>query len=246
MIYLAIPNSGTIDHGLIAATHMSSQNHSVQVCPRSNSCLAHNFNMSWCHALNLRKEKSITHFAMLHSDVVPEPWWLDTLMDELERTGADVVSCVVPIKDDRGLTSSGIGSLDTWDVYRSTMTEVHALPETYSLTMMGGDPYKNYLAANVGCWVCRWDGSWEEKFSRRGGFRVLTTIVQHADGNYRASFFPDDWDFSRWGHLNGLKVMNTRKVKLSHNGNIAYRNDFAWGQETEIEEQAGIRFESHQ
>jgi len=48
------------------------------------------FNILWCHALNEAEAGNITHFAMLHLDVVPlvdpdDPLWLDVLMGELEE-----------------------------------------------------------------------------------------------------------------------------------------------------------------
>jgi hypothetical protein len=212
----------------------------MEVDFRDCGCLAHNFNMCLCYALNHRVDRGFNRWAMLHSDIVPEPWWLDTLADEQDRVGADVMSAVVPIKDNRGFTSSGVGNLETWDVKRFTMTDVHKGRETFNLEDV---PHGrgSYLAANVGCMLCKFDGHWEEKFAERGGFRVLTTIRKYPEG-YRATFYPDDWDFSRWCHLNGLSVWCTRKVRLSHRGEIDYSNTFAWGEETDTEEFVSIPF----
>src|SRR6266581_4635118 len=61
--------------------------------------LARNFNAAWCGALNTRSKYKWTHFCMIHADVLPHlDCWLDVLVLELERSGADLLSVVLPIK----------------------------------------------------------------------------------------------------------------------------------------------------
>src|SRR5215471_7821754 len=67
----------------------ASQRHSCDICPQKSSLLATNCNILWCTALNYRATKPLQWFAMLHSDVVPEDWWVDILIAEAERHGAD-------------------------------------------------------------------------------------------------------------------------------------------------------------
>ncbi len=50
----------------------------------------------------------------------------------MDRVGADVIATVVPIKDNRGLTSTGLQDPDTLQIRRLTMTEVFRLPVTFS------------------------------------------------------------------------------------------------------------------
>jgi hypothetical protein len=79
------------------------------------------FNLLWIDALNLFEAGEISHFAMLHGDIMPDPEqrWIDVLLEEMDLHGAELVSAHSPIKDDRGLTSSGICNLaDPWSVYR--------------------------------------------------------------------------------------------------------------------------------
>ena len=71
------------------------------------SLLANSINRLWVQALNERTDHGWTHFAMHHADVQAPAGWVDTLADEMARVGADVISAVVPIKDYRGLTSTG-------------------------------------------------------------------------------------------------------------------------------------------
>jgi len=140
--------------------------------------LPYAFNNHWRAALNYQLAgKNIRYFAMLHDDIVPEDFWLDTLLDELELTGADLISAVVPLKDGRGLTSTAIDDPnDPWDVYRRLhMNEVVTLPETFSAKdcwKTEGDKGRALLA-NTGCWVCRFDRLWRWQVH----FQINTAMV---------------------------------------------------------------------
>src|SRR5215471_18433913 len=116
------------------------------------SLLALSFNALWCRALNLAKAGGLDYFAMLHTDVGPNNGWLDALVAELDATGLDVLSVVVPIKDPRGVTSTALArdDGDPFGVFtRLTMQEVFRLPETFTSADVGGRP----LLVNTGCWV---------------------------------------------------------------------------------------------
>src|SRR5690242_4216275 len=66
---------------------------------RGNSLLCSAFNGLWAQALTMRRTKGITHFALLHDDVVPiERTWLTDLYRVMDRTGAKVLSVVSPMK----------------------------------------------------------------------------------------------------------------------------------------------------
>jgi len=97
---------------------------------------------------------NITHFIMLHNDVVPESGWIDILMEEILACGADLLSVAMPIKDLKGLTSTAIDSLD--DPYeverRITMTELYRLPPTFGIKDIPGYGDRRLLA-NTGCFV---------------------------------------------------------------------------------------------
>ncbi len=155
-VYLAFPrHNRLVDIGAaqsIFATPRSERNrHRYEMITggKGTSLLPYTFNMLLNEALN----NGATHFAMLHSDIAPEPAWLDKLYDKLEEMSADVVSVVVPIKTPQGLTSTAIGSIDDeWTVLkRLTMREVVKLPETFTAADAGfpGHP----LLINTGCWL---------------------------------------------------------------------------------------------
>ena len=61
-------------------------------------------NLVWTEFLNKQlTDDAVDYFIMLHDDVVPlQKDWLDVLIAELERLNADVVSVIIPYKDDTG------------------------------------------------------------------------------------------------------------------------------------------------
>ena len=181
----------------------------------SSSLLTHGFNKMWCAALTLRKEHGITHFGMIHDDIGAPVGWADVLMDEMEKFDADLVSAVVPIKDDRGITSTAIDTGDMFSPTRLTMTEVFERDETFT---------ESGLLANTGLWVCRIDRPWSEKVI----FRQTDQMVKTDDGRFVARTSPEDWDFSRQLHQHGCKIYCTRKVQLFHERH-EFHNKSPWG-----------------
>src|SRR5262249_1576922 len=98
---------------------------------RSGSVLTHVFNSLWCDPLNSRPPQGWTHFAMMHADIEAPPGWVDVLIGEQRRVGADVLAAVIPFKDPRGLTTTGLRDRGTGLTRRLTLQEVHQLPETF-------------------------------------------------------------------------------------------------------------------
>jgi len=195
---------------------------------RGSSMLPRVFNMLWCEALNARKQYPISHFAMIHDDIAADMsldlGWLDILLDELERTGADVISAVVPIKDEKGVTSTAIETDDPWWVRRLAMHEVFQLPETFSASDVPWNKDGRPLLLNTGLWLCKFDPAWVEKIE----FHFYNRIVRMPDGEFMSQDQPEDWDVSRQFHALGLKCVATRKVPLVH-GLPHWHNKSAWG-----------------
>ncbi len=189
---------------------------------RRRSLLCFGFNELWVIALNSRAEQRWTHFAMHHADIEAAPWWLDTLLDEMDRVGADVLSTVVPMKDHRGLTSTGYFD-DDMQIHRLTMHELYKLPETFSADNLPGRP----LAINTGLWVARFTEDWVEKIH----FRIRDGISKRPDGSFFANVLSEDWDMSAQLADLGLKVFATRKVAVRHyGGNASFTNAEPWGE----------------
>jgi hypothetical protein len=232
--YLGIPHSGFLLPGALCASSQASRG-PIIIRASGNSTLTHNFNSLWCDALNERKANGITHFAMAHYDVNPEPWWIDKLLVEMDRVEADILSVILPIKDPRGLTSTGLGPIGCGGVKRLTVREVQLLPITFSIEHFPIEGF--YLAVNTGLWVARIDGDWPDEFP---GFQVKNEIRRDPEtGQFFAGFRPEDWLFSDWAHQQGLRVCATRVVSSGHWGWAEYKNDFPWGEWDEDLEHRG-------
>lgn len=201
-----------------------------------HSVLPHAFNCLVASALNMRRTHGVTHFAMLHADVEPEAGWVDVLIDELNATGADVISAIVPLKSPTGLTSTAIGdAFDAWKhPRRLTMKEVYDLPETFDRRdlwdgdrpILGASP--GPLLVNTGCMAFRLD-SWVEQWALEEAFGFATRIVKTDVDFFIAECVPEDWAFSRWLDSHGHLVAATRKVRLAHRGSHGYTNTLPWG-----------------
>lgn len=194
---------------------------------QGGSLLAMCFNRLWCWALNdSHKGGKVDYFAMLHSDVEPEVYWLDKLIAEMERCDYDVLSAVVPLKDPNGITSTALARPDgdPWrPLCRLTMKEVYDLPETFDESHTG-----HPLLLNTGCWVCRF-----ENVSQHGmHFTINDRIIfdKKAD-EFVAEVESEDWNFSRQCNAAGLKLGATRKIGLHHVGNAHFSNQAAWGEQ---------------
>jgi hypothetical protein len=230
-VFLAMPlYGGPIPEALTGLYLATRQSHPWKFQWRSGSVLTHVFNQLWCDALNSRAEQGWTHFAMMHADIEAPAGWLDVLIQEQSRVGADVLAAVIPFKDPRGLTTTGLRDRGTGLTRRLTLHEAHQLPETFCAADI--DPTKD-LAINTGLWVCDFTKPWVEEVC----FTCRDRIVKGSDGVFRARALGEDWGFSAWCARKGLKVFATRKVAVAHHGKIGFRNDAAWGQWDKDEDQ---------
>lgn len=184
-----------------------------------------NFNSLWAEALNLRGGwDAPSHWAMHHADVAAPPGWLDVLLDEMARVGADVMSAVVAIKDERGLTTTAVGRDGGHVLRRLTLREVHRLPATFSADDVRRAPGETLLV-NTGLWACRFTEPWVEEHC----FRVHDGTRRRPDGTWEAVELTEDWAFSDWANRRGLKVWATRKVATVHQGGRGYGTAEPWG-----------------
>jgi hypothetical protein len=134
-VFLAVPHYGDlVAEALPSLITASCRTDTTRISLNTNgaSLLAFNFNLLWCAALNQRQDKGLTHFAMHHADIQAEVGWLDQLIDEMAAVQADVLSVVVPIKDEKGLTSTGLQDPKTCKIRRLTMREIFTLPKTFT------------------------------------------------------------------------------------------------------------------
>jgi hypothetical protein len=220
----------------------ASRDHDVECRVVSFSLLTLNCNALWAFALNRHQSQQTAWFAMLHSDVAPEAFWLDKLIAEAERHQADIVSVVIPIKDDKGLTSTAI-SLPRDErraFFRLTMSQVlhpnfpvtfdcesarqalGALPEELRFQVPAGVK----LLCNTGCVVCRLGRPWCDP--DKVHFDEVATFERMND-KWNAIALSEDWFFTARAADNGAKVMATKAIKVLHHGGSAFANDQVWG-----------------
>ncbi len=219
-IFLGIPTRGQVVDGVLQASHRHGCEDLTGIRLVSNSLLTLCFNALWCEALNDRP--NTTEFAMLHSDVHPvEEGWLRTLRDERRQTGCDILSAVVPIKDERGISSTAFMDPETGVIRRLTMKEARKLPATFDADAAGFPG--QVILPNTGLWICDFAQGWVEEFC----FSMADRIVK-VDGQWKPQCLGEDWGLGVWAAKRGLKVMATTKIKLFHHGDFAFP-DTAWG-----------------
>lgn len=223
-VYLGIPCYG----GLInyrhfdAILHGSKRNLIHRMEFGNCSLLTQNFNRMFANALNLRRDLGITHFALLHDDVIPrQQGWLDLLFDEMKEHRLDVISAIVPIKDDKGLTSTAFDvSCEGSDVrYRPTRLSLKEAFEDYPETIVQDD-----LLINTGCFLMDITKSFAEKI-----WFEFENVIENQNGQFVARCVPEDWNFSRRAKAKGAKLGATRKVHVWHAGKRMFTNEFSWG-----------------
>lgn len=138
--------------------------------------------------------------------------------------GADILSVIIPLKDDRGLTSTGI--FHDSEIRRFTMKEVYDLPETFCMSDLNRP---GTLMVNTGLWICDFTQAWVEKVC----FTILDYIEKNSEGIWEARSLSEDWNFSLNAERLGLKVYATRKVQVGHHGEACWDNMSVWGTLTE-------------
>lgn len=221
VVFVGVPHSGTIaadsGDGLAQASERG-----VPYCIKreGSSALTRNFNalLLACRSMTPRP----THFAMHHSDIVAQTGWLDVLLGELRAHDADVISTVMPIKDERGLSTTGAFSADFTKIKRFTMRELDATPWTFVA------PPGRALAINTGLMLMRTDRPWFKDLV----FRFEDEITER-DGKPLVLCRSEDWLMSEFLAKAGAKVCVTRMPRAFHVGFKAWSNQGAWGTEKE-------------
>lgn len=231
-ICLGVPFNWCFQPGLMMGLMHATQNkHNVSAVVINSGCLPHGMNCTFHEFFNGFKNDKFTHFGMIHSDMRPDKHWIDTLIEEMDKHGADFISAAARIKDDRNLTNMGVQKPGEPNTRRITMTELFELPETFSVA---DTIYPDYWPAfNTGACLVK-AGPWMDAFE---GFRVANWFTKGPDGDQRFSqFYPEDWGFTSWLHTQGCKVMATRKVRTWHTGLKEWgtdRDEGTWNRDQE-------------
>ena len=222
-VFISVPSYGAMVPQAIEGLMLATSDHRYVIKAQGGSLLAYNFNRLWCIALNSREECGWTHFAMHHADIEAQPGWVDKLIAEMNRVGVDLLSVVVPIKDPRGLTSTGLMDPKSRRIKRLTMKEIAKLPRTF--TAADTTEPDNILVVNTGLWVCDFTKPWVEEVH----FQILDGIQKNDNGKFSPLIFSEDWNFSAKLQELGLKVAATNIVEVNHYGHGHYSNQGAWG-----------------
>lgn len=216
--FVAIPNhDGRVHVSTLFGMLMASGKRPAFPMAYTSSLLPKTFNYLWAKAI----QSDCLYWAMMHSDIGPEPHWLDTLINELETYAPNgIMSACVMIRESNAVSCA----LDTDEGFRRlTVNEVKELPTTFctgdvrSILDTQGD-----LVVNTGLWVCRLDSHWVKRV-----FFELRSIVEWDGGDVNVGVEPEDWLFSRRLHELGVPVYGTRAVGTVHWGLRGYNTP--WG-----------------
>lgn len=236
-IYLAVPGR-SFCWGTVTGVINSSAKHTVHPFNAGVGFSgAEDFNLCWIDAINCFERGEITHFAMLHGDITPDPHqrWLDILMEEMDKYEAVVVSGHVSLKDGSGTSSCGVGDIeDPWGAFRRfTQAEIlNELPETFN-NVTAGYPDRPLLF-NTGCWVADlrnpiWHET-NEDGSLKTIFKFPERAVRGTDGAWTHKRESEDWCLSRELWERGCRdTWITSRVKLTHHGASDFRNWVDYG-----------------
>src|SRR6185369_15663806 len=100
-----------------ALVYASTADNGIEVVARTQggSILTSVFNAGWAMAQDAYAAGKIDAFAMIHSDVTAPQGWLDVLEARRVAAGVDLISAVIPIKDETGKTSTAVDDTgDPW------------------------------------------------------------------------------------------------------------------------------------
>lgn len=236
-IYLAVPGKHICWGTVMGVVRSTAKHEALPFNGGFGFSGQEDFNILWADAMNLYEAGEITHFAMLHGDISPDPkvCWLDVLLEEMDEQNASLLSVVSPIKDGRGLTSVGICDLnDPWQPFRRfTVREcIEKLPPTFD-NVAAGYPDRPLLH-NTGLWVCDLRRDVFRRVTDSGEldvyFRFPTHAVRGEDGKWMHQRESEDWAFSRDLWDRGVRdTYVTSKVRIVHHGSVDFSTHTAWG-----------------
>jgi len=240
-VFIGCPtHDNRLDAGTARALwHCASRRHKCTPAALNLSLTAANCNALLALALNTRDRLGFEWMAILHSDIEPAPWWIDTLLEVAQDTGADFVSACVPIKNEQGLVSTALASASRWTPFcRLTTSQVYhpGFPPSFNvhqaaeaLEQLPGDlrvegAPRIGLLCNTGCCLFRLSQLDPEqvhfddrsRLTRKGGEWLVETQSE-------------DWWFSRMLAQSGGRVIATTRVRLAHKGQACFASHEPWG-----------------
>lgn len=230
---VAIPcySPGTVN--ALSLLHIQACAKVERIGPRmpTGSLLALSHNLGWFWAVNNRERFGFTHLLMMHSDVEPIGTdWFDRLAAQMEVSGAEAISAIIPIKDHRGLTSTALDT-NPWRPYRITQKQAQELPLTWTC---------GNLLINTGLLLVDLSKPWVEKIC----FTINDRVTRDdATGEFIPEVQSEDWDFSRQLWRMGVPYFATRAVRVLHHGWQNWDSEATWGRavDTDVAETMPLR-----
>ncbi len=216
-ILVAVPGP-SIHPGAIAGFLQATRKHQSKGWFRDGN---DNFQYFLCAALNMFEAGLITHAAMLHADMKPDPWWIDTIVDEMDRLDAGLISAPAVIGDERKLLSFGVAEpKQFWHALRRfTLAELPSLPDTFNAADLGYPDCA--LLHNNGCFVM--DLRKPQFFATDPDGQLLPIFMypkrirrDPETGRWMPEGCSEDYYFSRIIHQLGIRSWITKKVVTGH------------------------------
>lgn len=242
-IFLGLPFYNNFSsHTLISVLHACTNGagkYEIHVELSSTSATPFCFNQLVAKALN----SDCDYFVMLHSDLgAKDPNWIETLYTTLERCKLDVLSAVACIKNDHGLTSTGVNNREDFP-RRLTLAEINSGPDVLTNEACKS-MYGSSLLINTGMMIWKIETLRrcvpEFAFEFRDGWLAMPN-----DAGGRALhpwFQPEDWLMSKFLDRKGIPFAATRTIATLHEGSWVWASDGPTGSHTT--DQQNLKFEN--
>lgn len=212
-VYVALPSyNGWYSGGTQAACDRATRRYSLKKEQYNSSLLTKCFNVLWVRAVM----SGCRYWAMIHADVNPPPGWLDTMIGDMDRLKATMMSACISLKNEERQISCAMCRPDTCEPHHIlTLDDLEKLPPIFTgwnvnkTLGVDGD-----LLVNTGLWVADLSAEWVY----RVWFEFKSSISWT---NYKLAHISqasEDWLFSQKLHEHGVTVYATQKMRVGHLG----------------------------
>ncbi len=173
----------------------------------------------WLDALN----RKMPFFAMIHSDIEPETWWLDYLWTIRKETNADLVCVSIAMKDKTQLSSIGICKnfhSDNPVIRKIKLLDIEKLPEPFTADDLDRSG-QSRLCFNTGLWLADMTKPWAQEAEWWGD----SSRRKLDDGRLISIFTSEDYKVSLMlAKRSDVKIVGSHKLDVKHHGHHAYTN----------------------
>ncbi len=224
-VFIGVPAYGNVVPEALPGLVVPTWGHgrTFTVIPHRDSLLAKAFNWLVCRALNEMRIFGWTHFLLHHADIGCEIGFLDRLLTEYHAHDLDVLSAVIPLKDDSDHVSMALKSL-RGPGRNLTMAEVRRYPTTFDIESVAHEP-GDILLYNTGLMLFDLRRPWVRKWILEAPFTIRDWVVENPEtGDLEARCISEDWGFSAYCHQHGIRVKATRAVVVHHHGGRRWSN----------------------